>query len=271
MIAQTPAPPTQQRFPLVLPLAARGEPVRYVTIDDEPRYRVDLGIPPGVLHRERLEPAGGYADVETFLALHREPCHVIVLDLCLNRRTGDTAVLHGVAAVRHLTDDLGHRVLVHTSDSRPEPVARCVAAGAAGYVSKYEDDVTTLARAMAEIGCEGRVHSRALTDAVAALTRRCRDTRLSATLEETLVMLDRGWSDAEIARRRNLSARTVEDHKRKILEIFGRDMEADGQGFAELTHHLGIGPGDLVNDAAGSRPARGLIRRATAWAGRQTR
>ncbi len=73
-------------------------------------------------------------------------------------------------------------------------------------------------------------------------------------------------SDVQIARERQLSARTIEDHKRKILEIFGTTMEARHQGFAGLSRDLGIRPGDLVNDRAGHRPAWRLIARAMPWA-----
>ncbi|MBT8224892.1 MAG: response regulator transcription factor [Dactylosporangium sp.] len=135
-------------------------------------------------------------------------------------------------AIRHLAGELGHRVLVHTADARPEPVARCVAAGALGYVSKYHDDTTMLARATAEIARNGAVRSPALTGALCQLVHQCRDVRLSDTLEATLLLLDRGLTDMEIARRRHLSVRTVEDHKRKILEIFGQDMEDRQQGSA---------------------------------------
>ena len=119
----------------VLPLAEPGRPVRYVVIDDEPRYRIDLGASPDLIQDLLLEPVGGYCDVETFLAIHRQPCHVVVLDLCLNRCTGDAAVLQGVRAIRHLSADLGHRVLVFSADARPEPVARCVANGSAARMS----------------------------------------------------------------------------------------------------------------------------------------
>lgn len=249
--------------PLCLPLAVPGDPVRYVVIDDEPRYRRDLGAPATCVARLRLEEVGTYADVETFLALHRDPCHVVVLDLCLNRRTTrDT--LQGVRAVRHLAEVLGLRVLVHTSDERPEPVARCVAAGAVGYVSKYVEDLTTLPRAVTEAARTGTVHSPELVRAVQDLVRRCRDVRLPASLEATLVLLDRGLNDREVAERRGLSPATVKDHKRRILEVFGAEMDAAGQGYAGLVRELGVGPGDLVNDAPVSRTARGLIRRATA-------
>jgi DNA-binding NarL/FixJ family response regulator len=250
--------------PPVLPLARDGEPVRYVMIDDEPRYRQPITVPDGWDHPELLL-VGGYGSVEAFLGIQREACHVVVLDLCLNRQTGDKAILHGVRAIQLLAGEYGHRILVHTADERPEPVARCVAAGAAGFVSKYTNQ-STLALAVSEIGRQGQVVSEALNQAVRRLAQQSCDIRLSGTLEETLVLLDRGLSDIEIAQRRQLSPRTVEDHKRKILVILGTNMEAKQQGFAGLTRELGIGPGDLVNDHASQRPMQGLISRALSWA-----
>ncbi|MDQ1247561.1 MAG: hypothetical protein QG597_1931 [Actinomycetota bacterium] len=244
--------------PVVLPLAAEGDTVSYVVVDDEPRYRTELSTTDG---QGALEMVGSYPDVESFLAIHRQPCHVIVLDLCLNRATGDAAVLQGVQAIRTLTG-LGHRILVHTADERPEPVARCIAAGACGYVSKYHGDAAAVALAVTEIARNGQVSSPVLTGAIRELVDRCRDVRLSETVEETLVLLGRGLSDKQVAERRHISARTVEDHKRKILEVFGSDMEARGHGFAHLAHDLGVSRGDLVNDRPGTRPSTGLIRRA---------
>ena len=245
--------------PVLLPAAA-GEPVRYVLIDDEPRYRQAIGVPAGL----DLALAGSYGTVEAFIAIQRQPCHVVILDLCLNRQTGDKAILQGVRAIRLLTEQLGHRVVVYTADERPEPVARCVAAGAAAYISKY-DDPPALARAINEVGRHGSIVSDALHRALRKLAASCRDVRLSDTLEQTLTLLETGMSDLEIARRRQLSARTIEDHKLKILAIFGITMEARHQSFAGLSRDLGIRPGDLVNDRAGQRPARGLIARAMPW------
>jgi DNA-binding NarL/FixJ family response regulator len=244
----------------VLRLASAGEPVRYVMIDDEPRYRqaIDAAGSPHLMF------LGGYGSVEAFIAIQRQPCHVIVLDLCLNRQTGDKAVLQGVRAIRLLTGTFGQRVLIFTADERPEPVARCVAAGAAGYISKYEDPAA-LARTIDEVGRHGCIVTNSLHDALRQLTKQCRDIRLSGTLEETLVLLETGMTDLEVAARRQLSPRTIEDHKRKILEIFGTSLEAPYQGFAQLARDLGIQPGDLVNDEAGQRPARGLIARAMPW------
>lgn len=246
--------------PPVLPQATEGEPVRYVLIDDEPRYRQRIDVPAGL----NLAHAGGYGSTEAFLAIQAQPCHVVVLDLCLNRQTGDKAVLQGVRAIGQLAGQFGHRVVIYTADERPEPVARCVAAGAAAYISKYQDP-EALARAVDEVGRHGHVITDSLHQALRDLAARCRDIRLSETLEETLVLLETGMTDVEIARQRQLSARTIEDHKRKILETFGATIEGRHQGFAQLSRSLGITPGDLVNDQAGHRPARGLIARAMPW------
>ena len=145
----------------VLPLAAAGEPVRYVLIDDEPRYRQAIDVPDGL----ELTLAGSYPTVEAFIAIQRQPCHAVVLDLCLNRQTGDKAVLQGVRAIRQLASQLGHRIVVYTADERPEPVARCVAAGAATYISKY-DDSPALAHAVDEVGRQG-------ASSATRSTRRC--------------------------------------------------------------------------------------------------
>ncbi|TCO46866.1 DNA-binding NarL/FixJ family response regulator [Kribbella antiqua] len=244
---------------LVLPLAGDGDAVRYVVIDDEPRYRLPIETP-----NADLLFVGGYASVDAFLGIQQQALHVVVLDLCLNRQTGDTAVVQGVRAIRRLTEEHRQRVLVYTADVRPEPVARCVAAGAAGFVSKYSDPAV-LAEAVAEVGRHGQVVNDVLNDALRELVKRCRDVRLSDSLAETLALLDRGLSDADIARQRQLSRRTIEDHKRKILLFLCEETKIAFPGYAELRHELGVGPGDLVNDAASQRPVRGAIKKTLSW------
>ena len=157
-----PASAVMTAGPPVLPLASADEPVRYVIIDDEPRYRQGLGAADGA----RLVQVGGYGSVDDFICIQREPCHVVVLDLCLNRQTGDKAVLQGVLAIRQLTGRFGHRVLVYSADPRPEPVARCVAAGAAGFVDKYNDEFGVLAQAVDEIGRNGHIVTGSLHNAL---------------------------------------------------------------------------------------------------------
>jgi DNA-binding NarL/FixJ family response regulator len=212
-----------------------------------------------------LIQVGGWAAVDNFVQLQQQGCHVVVLDLCLNRQTGDTAVLQGVRAINELVHEHGQRVLVYTAEERPEPIARCVAAGAAGYVSKYLGDDDVLAQAVVEIGRNGNIVTSALHDALRQLVSRCRDVRLSSPLEETLALLDRGLSDQEVADRLHKSRRTIEEHKRKILELFGEESENRQRGFGDLRREHGVGPGDLVNDQPGSRPSRGLLREALSW------
>lgn len=247
--------------PPALPLAAPGEPVHYVLIDDEPRYRQGLGQ----VSEFPLTQVGSWGAIDDFVHLQQHGCHVVVLDLCLNRQTGDTAVLQGVRGISELVHEHGQRVLVYTAEARPEPIARCVAAGAAGYMSKYLGDDRVLAQAVIEIGRNGAIVTSALHDALRQLIRQCRDVRLSLPLEETLALLDRGLSDQEVADRLHKSKRTIEEHKRKILELFGEQVENRQRGFGDLRREYGVGPGDLVNDQPGHRPARGLVRRALSW------
>jgi len=143
-------------------------------------------------------------------------------------------------------------------------VASWLAAALPGYISKY-DDLALLAHAIDEIGRNGSIITDSLHDALLQLCTRCRDIRLSDTHERTLTLLETGMTDREIATQRQISSRTIEDHKRKILETSGSSLEASHQGFAQLTHDLGIRPGDLINDQAGNRPARALIARVMPW------
>lgn len=52
-----------------------------------PPHRHRTGLGP-VVDQPRLELVGGYPDVESFTAIQNEPCHVIVLDLCLTGAPG---------------------------------------------------------------------------------------------------------------------------------------------------------------------------------------
>lgn len=244
----------------VLPLAGEEEPVRFVVIDDEPHYRARQ---PAIEIADRLLQVGDYGSVDTFLAVQREPCHVVVLDLCLDNRRSDRTVTQGVVAVRLLAEQFGHRVLVHSADGRPDPVARCVAAGALGYVSKYSPE--GLFVAIEEIGRHGRIVTPELEEALRLMVRRAIDISPSQTVQETLVLLQRGATDAEVAAARNVSVRTVEDHKMKILSLYGAYMEEHRVGFEGLARDLGLAPGDLVNDEPGARPRRGFIASRMPW------
>lgn len=244
---------------MTLPLAGDGEVVRYVVVDDEPIYRKQVlpslaGCP--------IERVGDFGTVEA-LVTAAPACHVVVLDLTLNRQTGDEAILQGVRAVNLLVEQIQHRVVLHTADERPEPVARCVAAGAAGYVSKFAPD--ELARAVFEVGRHGRVMTRTADEALRELARRSHDIRLSAPLEETLRLLGRGLTDVRVAELRHVSRRTVEGHKRKILELFGEHMEKERMGFVDLARELGVRPGDIVNDIPGGRPLKGWLMHQMPW------
>jgi DNA-binding NarL/FixJ family response regulator len=250
-----------------LPLAAADELVNYVVIDDEPLYRGGIAHPAYPL----LLRVGGYGSVDDFIGLQQWPCHVVVLDLCLNRQTGDRAVLQGVRAIRRLVEEFGQRVLVYTAEERPEPIARCVMAGAAGYVSKYGPDTAAVAQAVDEIGRHGEIVTKELHDPLRALLRSCPDVRLTIAQEQTLVLLCSRLPMKEIAARQYLAVKTIEQHKVAILKQFSEQMNSREMGFAELAHFLGVLPGDLVNDEAGPRVGKGRLAKAMPWARRATR
>jgi hypothetical protein len=56
-----------------------------------------------------------------------------------------------------------------------------------------------------------------------------------------------------------------------ILGQFSEQMDSREMGFAELANFLGVLPGDLVNDEAGTRLGKGRLARAMPWTRRATR
>ena len=103
-------------------------------------------------------------------------------DLCLNGQTGDTAVLR--VSARSGNSSAGSVTASWcTQPTRNLPMARCVAAGAAGFVDKYNHDFGVLVQAADEIGRSGHIVTGSLRNALRKLAWKCRDVRLSDTLE----------------------------------------------------------------------------------------
>jgi len=81
--------------------------------------------------------------------------------------------------------------VVYTADERPGPVARCDAAGAAAYISEY-DDSPALARAVDEVGRHGSIVGDSLHQALRRSGRSVRRHPALGHLEEALALLETG-------------------------------------------------------------------------------
>lgn len=223
-----------------------GQPYRVVAVDDETGHRQHLlGLRSPVFVVEHA-----YASVEELLA-DRPDADVVLLDLWL--RVGQRP-LRGLAAVEELVA-LGHRVLLHSMDERPYVLARLIAAGAQGFVSKAATD-EELAVAVERVA-RGEMH--VLTTQVAGFADHLRHLGLLRLTEaETAVLRARaqGIPVKTIALTSHYSEKALERHvthiNRKIkaflqhVEIEGLTAGADRPSAYLAARYLGLGPDDLL-------------------------
>jgi two-component system response regulator NreC len=130
--------------------------------------------------------------------------------------------LSGLEATRRVVESgVGARVLVLTLYDEEEIVARCLEAGAAGYVLK--DGASAELLAAIEAVHRGRRHlsPRAQTKIVAYPARgaraRTRYELLTGREREVLKLLADGYSTKEIAARLGLSVKTADVHKSNLM------------------------------------------------------
>ena len=144
---------------------------------------------------------------------------VVVMDLSMPE-------LNGADATRAIVDrDPGCRVIVLSMYSEGEYVRRALKAGAAGYVVK-RSAAKELVEAIRAAHSGGRYLSPLLAD-VLAEDPGGEDplARLSAREREVLQLIAEGRTGAEIAERLQLSQKTVETYRARLIEKLGiRDV-----------------------------------------------
>ncbi|MEW5772432.1 MAG: response regulator transcription factor [Thermodesulfobacteriota bacterium] len=154
------------------------------------------------------------------LCVSRQP-QVVVMDVTMPD-------MNGVEATeRILASRPGTRIVGLTMHADPTTVARMLKAGAAGYLLKNSSflDLQTAVREAAAGRCylspavagtlvERFVRSPAPSPEAAA-------PRLTTREREVLQLLAEGLTSKEIAERLSLSVRTVENHRRQIMERLG--------------------------------------------------
>ena len=139
--------------------------------------------------------------------------------------------LDGIEATRRLVDALpGSRVLVLTTFDLDEHVYDALAAGASGFLLKdvTRDELVAAVRVIAsgEALLAPSVTRRLLADFVRSrpappAAPRAGDAGLTAREQETLELLARGLSNAEIAARLVVSENTVKTHVGNVLMKLG--------------------------------------------------
>lgn len=186
--------------------------IRVLVADDHPLARAGLEQLLAALDGIVLVGTAAGGDEAVRLVAEREP-DVVLMDLEMPDKDG-------VQATREL---LAHRpataVVVLTSFSDRERILAALDAGAVGYLLK-DVQPDELARAIeAAAGGESPLHPRAARELLAA--RHAFGPQLSAREEEVLALLAQGLSNKLIARRLEISERTVKGHLTRIFERIG--------------------------------------------------
>jgi len=146
--------------------------------------------------------------------------------------------LNGIEATRHMLVALpGVRVIALSMHSDRRLVAGMLQAGASGFLLK-DCAFDELARAIHAVMSNQpylspRIAGTVIQDYVRRMTTSESPTAdvLTAREREVLQLLAEGWSTKQIASRLHVSVKTVETHRRQIMEKLGR------RSIAELTKY----------------------------------
>ncbi|RKN43079.1 response regulator [Streptomyces hoynatensis] len=176
---------------------------------------------------------------------------LVLCDLYLGDDVPAVASVRALAAVT--------RVLMVSAASRPSDVLACVAAEAAGYVTKDADEAA-LREAVRQVAAGGFHVSPQLAGIVGAASRSAsaagRASLLSPREEEALGWIARGMTHGQAARRMGVATSTVDTYIQRIrarlhlgnkaeLAWFARNLaEAMGEGARDGGAALATGGGD---------------------------
>jgi two-component system, NarL family, response regulator NreC len=169
------------------------------------------------------EAGDGISAIEQALATRPD---VAIIDISMPR-------LSGIEVVRRLTAELPKtRVLVLTMHEEEEYVLHMVRAGAAGYLLKNAATVELL-KAVRELAAGG-VHfgpyaAKVLADQVQQPARALGDPygELSAREREVLHLMADGLTTKEISKKLEISVKTAENHRGRVLAKLGLRNSAE--------------------------------------------
>ena len=155
---------------------------------------------------------------------------IVVTDIAMPR-------LNGIEVVRRLREAVPQvRVLVLTMHQEDEYVLQAVRAGAAGYLVKdsaAEELLAAVRSLHAGQGYFGPQASKALAEQMQHPERQVDDPygRLTAREREDVHLIVEGMTTKEIARRLEISAKTAENHRARVLD------KLDVRNTAELVRY----------------------------------
>jgi DNA-binding NarL/FixJ family response regulator len=181
-----------------------SDPIRVVLVDDHAMVRA--GLQQLIDGTDDIEVIGTAADGAVALEVVREHRpDVVLMDLQMPG-------VDGVSATRAImAEGLGTDVLVLTSYSDGERIVAALEAGAVGYLLKDAEPEDVLQGIRAVSRGESPIHPRAARQLLGA---RMSGPQVQLTTRETEVLrlVKDGLANKQIARRLNISERTVKAH-----------------------------------------------------------
>lgn len=187
--------------------------IRVLIVDDHAVVRA--GLQQLLATTDDIELVGATSDGAEAVALAQElRPDVILMDLSMPRLDGITATKRILAAAP------GARVLVLTSFSEQRRIVEAIQAGAEGYLLKHAapEEILSAIRAVSEGGLPlDPMAARALLNARAAPAA----VPLTEREREVLLLVREGLSNKLIARRLDISERTVKAHLGSIFQRLG--------------------------------------------------
>jgi DNA-binding NarL/FixJ family response regulator len=187
--------------------------IRVLLAEDHPVVRAGLEALLG--SAEDVELVGAAADGEEAveLAAAREP-EVVLIDLSMPR-------LDGIEATRRIVETSSEiRVVILTAFSDRERILGAIDAGALGYLLKDASPEELLGGVRAAARGEAPLAPKAASEVLAARAGR-REAELTGREREVLALVADGLPNKQIARRLEISEKTVKAHLTRVYEQIG--------------------------------------------------
>jgi DNA-binding NarL/FixJ family response regulator len=187
--------------------------IRVLLAEDHPVVRAGLEALLG--SAEDVELVGAAADGEEAveLAAALEP-EVVLIDLSMPR-------LDGIEATRRIVETSSEiRVVILTAFSDRERILGAIDAGALGYLLKDASPEELLGGVRAAARGEAPLAPKAASEVLAARAGR-REAELTGREREVLALVADGLPNKQIARRLEISEKTVKAHLTRVYEQIG--------------------------------------------------
>ncbi|GGH75674.1 two-component system response regulator NreC [Pullulanibacillus pueri] len=210
-----------------------NETIRIIVVDDHAIVRSGVKL---LLKKEAAievigEAGDGDEAITKTMALQPD---VVIMDLTM---PGGKDGLEATLEIKKMRPEV--KVLILTMHDEPEYLFRVLKIGASGYILKNALDTELISAVRAVAKDQVYLYPTAAKQLVTGLIQTSDETdgfesleQLSAREREILVLIAKGFSNKEIADQLFISVKTVETHKRHIMEKLGLTKRHEIVNFA---------------------------------------